>query len=148
MAGFIRQDVRTLEAKIGHCLISIPMHPENRIDEGSASIISKIEVRGKPAAVKNFKQQLPMLKILKMACTLLRELQHPNIVRFRGYSARPSALLFEFCEINVHEEVVHNDGQLISIFNAHNYFCLIESVDYIYQATLGLQYLHHNRISH
>ena len=74
MAGLMHQDVRKLEAKLGHCLVSIPMHPENKIAEGSAFIISKIELRGKTAAVKNFKQQLPMLKILKMACSL-RELQ-------------------------------------------------------------------------
>ena len=111
MAGLMFQDVGKLEAKIGHCLVSIPMHPENKIDEGSASIILKIELRGKAAAVKNFKQQLPTLKILKMACSLR--------VRFRGYSARPSALIFELCEMNVHGEVVHNVGQLVSMFNAY-----------------------------
>ena len=113
MAGLMHQDVRKLEAKLGHCLVSIPMHPENKVAEGSTSIISKVELRGKSAAVKNFKQQLPMLKILKNG---LRELQHPNIVRFRGYSARPSALLFDFSEMNGHEKVVYTVGQLVSIF--------------------------------
>ena len=59
MAGLMHQDVRKLEAKLGHCLVSIPMHPENKIDEGSASIISKIELRGKSAAVKNLSNSYP-----------------------------------------------------------------------------------------
>ena len=42
----------------------------------------------------------------------LRKLDHVNVVRFLGYSVRPTALIFELCEIELQEDVVNNLRQL------------------------------------
>ena len=51
--------VKELERKIKHCEVNLPMHPSRVIDEGSYSVVYCHEVRGKEAAVKALRQQLP-----------------------------------------------------------------------------------------
>ena len=65
-----------------------------------------------------------------------------NIIRFRGYSVRPSALIFEYCEVDLQDDVANNFRQLITVFNDNEHFVLSERINYITQATQGLHYLH------
>ena len=97
--------------------------------------------------MKAFKNQLSKTKILRVA-TKLKTLRHENIVRFHGYSVRPSAILYQLCSITVEDENVNNLGQLISLFNDAGYFSFMERVEYIFQATKGLSFLHDNKIIH
>lgn len=77
------------------------------IGEGSSAIVYKHTLRKKTAAVKKFKNNLSKKSILKASLSLLN-LQHVNVVRFRGYSTRPSAILFEYCHVDCSEdETVH-----------------------------------------
>jgi len=50
----------------------------------------------------------------------LRQLRHDNVVRFRGYSLRPSGLAFELCELNVIDDltVLFNVAELMDIFGS------------------------------
>ena len=68
----------------------------------------KLQVRNKAAAVKVLRKQFSKWKILEVFIKL-QKLNHPNVVRFRGYSVRPSAIFFEFCEVSIEEEEnLHN----------------------------------------
>ena len=87
-----------LENKIKHCEVDVPLNPTNKIDEGSAALVFKFNVRSKDAAVKSLKQQLTKRKVLRIA-TRLRTLKHVNVVRFRGYCVRPTAFIFELCYV-------------------------------------------------
>ncbi|XP_065654902.1 probable serine/threonine-protein kinase DDB_G0272254 [Hydra vulgaris] len=78
----------------------------------------------------------------------LRKLVCPHLVVFRGYSLRPSALIFDFCGVNVGDECVNNVSQMIKIFNENDHYVLNERLDIIKQATLGLKTLHHFGIVH
>lgn len=104
-------------------------------------------MRKKPAVIKCFKTQLIKRKILQIAVQL-RKLKHENLVKFKGYSLKPSAIVLEYCAAYIEDEVAHNLSQFISILNANEEFNWKERVDYIKQATLGLSYLHKNQITH
>ena len=123
------------------------MYPSRIIDEGSYAVIYKYEFRGKDAAAKAFCQQLSKKRVLEIS-NQLRQLRHENIIRFRGYSVRPSALVFEFCEVELGGDVVNNLRQLITIFNENEHFILLERINYINQATQGLDYLHAQGVIH
>ena len=109
----------------------------------------KYPVRKKDSAIKALRQQLPKRKILKIAMKL-RELKHGNVVRFQGYSIRPSAFIFfEFCVLTTYDgEDIHNHSQLINMLNEEECFKLRERLNYTIQATCGLDYLHKNGIIH
>ena len=156
MATFRPKNFKELEKKISHIEVKdLPLHPENnpdnKIDEGSTGDIYKFTLRGKPAAVKAFRQQVPDIEILEIATNML-ELRHANVVRLRGYSTRPSAVLLELCKVTVEtslgETTVHNLGSLVRLFNKERHFNLIERLGYIHQATCGLRYLHSKGIIH
>jgi len=138
---------KDLEQNIKFLEINLPLHPINVIDQGSAAIVYKYKVRDKYAAVKALKQQIPKRKVLKIS-TNLRELHHKNVVRFRGYSLRPSAFIFEYCVLQIDDEEVHNVKQLIDILNEEENFELKARYDCIHQGTLGLRYLHQQGIVH
>ena len=52
----------------------------------------------------------------------LVKLQNINAVHFHGFSARPSALLFEYCSINIDGEIITNVEELVGVFNENKYF--------------------------
>lgn len=78
----------------------------------------------------------------------MRKLKHQNIARIRGFSYRPTCLIFEYCVVKIDEEDVHNLSQLINLRNENKEFDLNERLDYIMQACNGIQYLHENGIIH
>jgi len=150
MAGFIPKETDQLEKQIKHCLVAdLPLNSSstNFIGEGSSGVVFRHIVRKKPAAVKLYKCNITKASILRSAIKL-RSLKNENVVRFRGYSERPSALIFELCGVTVQGTIVHNLSQLLSLFNENGYLNLEERTDYIYQATRGLKYLHEHDIVH
>ena len=157
MAGFnfgSSSNVKALEEKIKQFEVTdIPLNISSGIiREDSSAIISKHRVRGKTAAVKKFKGQLSKKSILKTA-NALRVLKHTNVASFLGYSCRPSAICFEYCEVEFcdskHKQViVHSLQELINFFNDHEYFNLIERKGYCIQACQGISYLHSLKIIH
>ena len=150
MASFIQTSLKYLEHKIGYLEVhNLPLHVNERIiDEGAAANVYKFDLHSKDdVAVKSFKQQLPRKRVMQIAVNL-RALTHPNIVMFRGFSSRPTALLFEYCHLELKDETVHNLSQLISVFNVNDHFCFQERAEYIQQASQGLNYLHSKGIVH
>ena len=148
MASFVPTDLTSLEKEVGHCIVgNFPLNFSEKIDEGTSGTIYKYTLRDKPTAVKLFKKQMSRRRMLQVAARL-RKLKHPNIIRFRGVSCQLSALLFEFCSVDVQDCSVHNISQLISIFNENSYHIFKERLGYIIQATHGLKFLHENGIIH
>jgi len=106
------------------------------------------KVRKKEAAIKIFKQPLQKKQVLEIAMKL-RQLIHDNVVRFRGYSLRPSGLAFELCELTVTNDLtVNNVAELMDVFGENEYFNLKERLEILLQSAKGLQYLHNNSIIH
>lgn len=141
-------DLEKLEKVIKYCEVaSLPLNFSNKIDEGSYAHIYKSNVRNKVAAIKVLKKQFSKKKILQIAIKL-RNLDNVNIVRFRGYSLRPTALCFELCEISVNGLIINNVTQLIEAFNENDHFVLNERLDIILQSSKGLQYLHGKGVVH
>ena len=136
-------EVARLEHKIKHCEVTnIPINLTETIDEGSYATVYKA------AAVKVLKKQFSKRKILEVSIKF-QKLNHPNVVRFRGYSVRPNAVFFEFCEVCIEdEENVHNIAQLIDVFNQNNHFVLKERIDILLQSAGGLRYLYDNNVIH
>ena len=130
--------IKCLEDKIKHCEVAnIPLNVSNKIGEGSYAHVYKLRVRNKDAAVKILKTQLSKKKVLEVAIEL-RKLKHNNVVRFRGYSLRPSGFVFELCELEVDEEtVIYNVSQLVHFFNDNGHFNLLERFD-----MLSVSYTH------
>lgn len=150
MANFVPNYgiIKELEKAVGHLNVSnLPLNPDKRIGEGASAFVYEHTLRKKPAAVKAFKKQISKKKIMEITKDLLK-IKHENVVRLRGYSFRPSALLFEYCAVTVNEMVVHNLSQLVGVFNDNDYFVLKERLHYIYQANEGLKYLHSLNIIH
>ena len=79
---------------------------------------------------------------------VLRKLENDNVVKFCGFSIKPSALLFEYCRVNIDGEKIHNLSSLLSILNDNTYFNFKERLKYIFQATKRLIYLHNNGVVH
>ena len=137
-----------LENAIKHCEVhDMPLNFSSQIDEGTSATIHNIKLRNKPAAVKLFRKQFSKKKLLLVA-SKLRKLQNKNVVRFRGYSVRPCALLFQYCFVKIESEIVHNLSQLTSILNEKEQFNLNDRLSFILQATKGVQYLHGNGVIH
>ena len=147
MASFLNNSLKQLEEKMKNYEVDIPLHPEFKIDEGSAAILFKHSFNKKQVAVKQMKQHLSRVKVLKTAGKL-KELNHDNVVQFLGYCFRPSSFIFDYCCIELQEDFANNLSQLISIFNANQHYVFIERLDYIIQASGGLLYLHSNGIVH
>ena len=80
---------------------NVPVSPtKNIVGEGSFAVVFKFECKGKIVACKKFKQCVSTKSLLKAADSLLK-LEHNNVVRFSGYSARPAALIFEYCSVTL-----------------------------------------------
>ena len=126
---------------------NLPINFSDRLDEGTFATIYKTTLRRKPAVVKCFKTHISKRKILQIAIKL-RNLKHNNICRLRGYSIKPAALIFEYCVAHFEDEVSFNLSQFISVLNENEYFVWKDRLNYIKQATLGLNYLHKNGITH
>ena len=143
--------LKELEENVKHLAVyDIPLNiTDGIIGEGSSALVFKKELRGKTAAVKKFKTMLSKKAILK-AANSLRMLRHANVVRFRGYSTRPSAIIFEYCHIDIKSDntVVHSLRELLNVFNDNDYFVLSERINYCIQACRGIQYLHSINIIH
>ena len=137
-----------IERIVKHCEVdSLPLNFGNKIDEGSSATIYFHTLQKKPAAVKVFKGIIAKKSLLQI-CAKLRQLKNDNIVRFRGYSIRPSAIFFEYCSVTVGEEIVHNLSQLMAVLNNLGEFFLHERLDFISQGLHGLNYLHQQNIIH
>ena len=119
----------------------------NRIDEGATSTVYKFTLRKKAAAVKLYKKQFGKKKITAVV-QKLKALRHPNIVRLRGYSTRPSALIFEYCEAVVEGEIVHNLAELLAVKNGNEIYNFEERLGYVLQMSKAIQYLHEKDIVH
>ncbi|XP_066935463.1 serine/threonine-protein kinase B-raf-like [Clytia hemisphaerica] len=79
----------------------------------------------------------------------MNKLTHENVVRFLAYSVKPSAIVFELCEVKASDDtLVHNVAELIDLFNENEYFNLKERLDIVLQSAKGLSYLHNNSIIH
>lgn len=144
-----RTRLKELENKLKFLEVNnVPCNSGDIIGEGSSAIVSKFILRGKYAAVKRFKQASSKKTILKVAESL-RSRKHLNIVRFRGYSFRPSAILYEYCEVSFEDGTIcHNLKELINEINDNEYFSLKERLAYLSQANNGLTYLHSLGIIH
>ena len=137
-----------LERTVGHYeVMSLPLNLTDKIDEGSSAHIYHYTLRNKAAAVKVFKSNIPAQKLLRIAAKL-KELRHENVVRFRGYSSRPSAIFFEFCATPIGEDIAHNLCQLTAVLNSRGNFNLKQRLGYLSQALQGLNYLHSKNIVH
>ena len=135
MAAFsksVAKELKELEENVKRLEVTnVPLNSTRIIGEGSSALV--FDLRGKPAVVKKFKQPLPKKLILR-AATSLRSLSNKNIMRFRGYSLRPTALIFEKCEVWLDETTcVHTLKELMNEFNDHDYYNLKERVAYIIQ---------------
>lgn len=106
-----------LEGSIKHYEIAnLPLNLSDKIGKGSCAKIYKYTIRKKPAAVKILKQIISKLQILKISIEL-RKLKNDNVVRFRGYSVKPTAFIFELCELFVEDETINNLSQLATLYN-------------------------------
>ena len=55
-------------------------------------------------------QEIQAMKSLLKAADSLLKLEHNNVVRFSGYSARPAALIFEYCFVTL-------EGKMLQVVN-------------------------------
>ena len=149
MAGFgslISLELKTLQEKVKHlevCDIPLNVGESVVIGEGSSAVVFRHVHEGKVGAVKKFKIMLSTKTVMKAANSLLK-LKHVNVCSFRGFSLRPSAIIFEYCHVNFGEVngIVHNLKELVTIFNDNGYFKLSERKDYCLQTCRGIAYLH------
>lgn len=139
--------VSDLEEKLNFLKVDLPINFTEKIGEGGSAIVCKYTVRKKVAAVKLWKQELPKRKVLKV-CEKLRKLRCPNIVRFRGYSLRPSAFIYEYCSMNIEGDDITNVAQLIDIWNEMSYFEFSKRISILQQSANGLRYLHESELIH
>jgi len=105
MAKFLQRnkEIKELEEKMQTLeVFNIPLNIDKNkiIGEGSSAIISKFCLQGKIGACKRFKETLPRKGILKAANRLVH-LNHKNVVKFRGFSTRPSAFIMEYCSVDL-----------------------------------------------
>ena len=124
---------------------------ENLIGAGSFSNVYLYKSdNGKNAAIKIFKQQVSTRKMEKLVTRLL-SISHENVVAFVGFSLKPAAVSFEYCEVCIGQDEVHTMKELIEIFQDENYvrfFGFDKRLSYCHQAIEGLIHLHKNDIIH
>lgn len=137
-----------MEKEVGRFeVFNLPINLNDKIGEGSCANIYKYTLREKPAAVKYFKSNIPKENILTLASNM-RQLNHKNVIRFRGYSVRPSSIFLEYCSLVVGDKIIYDMFNLTSELNNINRYVFKERMDYIYQALCGLDYLHTKNIIH
>ena len=147
----MKASVKLFEKDVKHLEeYDVPLNPASAVvGEGSLSVVFiKMFNGNRHTAVKNVKQSISQKNILEAANTLIK-LIHKNIVKFLGFSDKPSALIFEYCEIRLDDSLtVDTLRELINVFNDHDYYCMEERLDYICQAARGIHFLHRNGIIH
>ena len=123
--------------------------PDNEIGKGSCSKVYKYENEGEVTAFKVFNEKIKERKIESLAKELYK-IRHENVVALRGYSVKPAGIFFEYCEVCIEGEIIHNMKELIETFHDTDYrFCgFNDSLSYCLQAMEGLLYLHENGIIH
>ena len=103
MAGYqsaTGKELKVLQKRLQYLEVTnIPVSPTR----------NEFECKGKIVACKKFKQCVSMKSLLKTADSLLK-LEHNNVVRFSGYSARPAALIFEYCSVTL-------EGKMLQVVN-------------------------------
>ena len=114
MAGYqsaTSKELKILQKRLQYLEVTnVPVSPtRNIVGEGSSAVVFKFECKGKIVACKKFKQCVSMKSLLKAADSLLK-LEHNNVVRFSGYSARPAALIFEYCSVTL-------EGKMLQVVN-------------------------------
>ena len=124
---------------------------KNLIGNGSYSnVYLYANHNGENAAIKVFKEQLSKRKITKLVKRLLN-ICHQNVVSFVGFSLKPAAVSFKYCEVCIGEEKIHTMKGLIELFQEEeyiNFFGFNKRLSYCHQAMEGLVYLHKNGIIH
>ena len=87
-------------------ITNVPVSPtRNIVGEGSSAVVFKFKYKRKIVACKKLKQCVSMKSLLKVADSLLK-LEHHNAVQFSGYSARPAALIFEYCSVTLESKML------------------------------------------
>ena len=125
-------------------------NPDNEIGRGSFSKVYRYENQnGEVAALKVFNEKLKPKKIKALVKQLVH-LHHKNVVALCGFLLKPSAILFEYCQVCIDDEIINNVRDLIETFHETNYkSCGFEErLSYCNQAMEGLIYLHTNNIIH
>ena len=118
-----------------------------KIGEGASAIVYKYERQNNVLALKLFRNPLNRRKTIRIAEKLI-SINHQNVVQCFGYSFRPSCLAFEYCELLIDGEVIHNVSQLLSIWNDDELFIFSSRANIVMQASLGLKALHDMQIIH
>ncbi|XP_065683295.1 interleukin-1 receptor-associated kinase 4-like, partial [Hydra vulgaris] len=128
-------------------VFELPLNFSDKIGEGFSANIFKLSLRNKQTTVKVIKTQFSQRKIVSIA-TKIRQLKHKNIVKFKGYSIRPTALIFELCCLDISNNQVSSLSQLISHLNEENNFSFSQRLNFIHQSSNGIMYLHECGIIH
>ncbi|XP_057310804.1 mitogen-activated protein kinase kinase kinase 7-like [Hydractinia symbiolongicarpus] len=147
-------EIKALREKLHHLeVFDIPLSVTSELlGEGSSAVVFEYTLGGKRGACKKLKRKVSEKAMLKAANSLL-DLKHENICSFHGYSTRPSAIILEYCCV----ELTGNDGtsirahnmrELLNYFNDYEYFNFEEREDYCRQASSGLNFLHSKNIIH
>lgn len=119
----------------------------DKIDEGASADIYKIKLNDEDVAAKQFKKSLSRKKMTSVA-NQLSKLKHPNIVKFHGFSIKPSTIFLEFCSISIGEEHFNNISQLIGYWNEEENFNFQQRIALLCQVATGVSYLHGQHIVH
>ena len=118
-----------------------------KIGEGGSANVYKAWYMMRPMAIKQFKNKINKRKTIKVSKNLLG-LKQENIVEFLGYSFKPSAFAFEYCEIIIDGEVINNVSELLELWNDNDNFDFEQRLDILIQALKELQFLHNKKIIH
>ena len=114
MAGYqsaTGKELKILQKRLQYFEVAnAPVSPTRNIVGGrSSAVVFKFECKEKIVAYKKFKQCVSMKSLLKATDSLLK-LEHNNVVRFSGYSARPVALIFKYCSVTL-------EGKMLQVVN-------------------------------
>ena len=124
--------------------------PANEIGRGSYSKVYRYEnENGEVFALKVFNEKLKKNKIKNLVKQLV-DIHHKNVVALCGFFLTPAAILLEYCQVCIDDEIVNNMKDLIEAFHETDYkLCGFEErLSYCNQALEGLIYLHTKNIIH
>ena len=128
--------------------VTLPDVLNGKIGEGASSVVYKHIIWGRPAAVKLLKQQFLKRKMIKLF-EKMKEIKNPNVIQMLGFCPRPSALVFEYCYVELEDgDIATNLGQVLEVLNDEKTFDFNQRLNFIQQTTDGLNYLHSHGIIH